>query len=75
MGGNERARLKIVGVPCASCIVPVRRALERAKGVKYVGANYVADFILVDYDPEVTNVQEIVKTIRKAGYEAVPAFY
>jgi len=68
----KRARLRIVGVPCSACIIPVRRALEKATGVKSVGANYVADFILVDYDEKMIDLSVILGLIKKTGYEAVP---
>jgi copper chaperone CopZ len=60
-----------VGVRCSTCILPVRRALEKAEGVKSVGANYMMDLILVDYDEKVTNEAEIVALIKKVGYEAI----
>ncbi len=69
---TQRARLTVVGVPCASCIVPVRKALQKAKGVKSVGANYMLDLILVDYDPTLTTEGDIIRSIRKTGYKAVP---
>jgi copper chaperone CopZ len=59
-----------VGVHCSTCILPVRKALEKADGVKSVGANYMTDLILVDYDEKVTNDAEIVALIKKVGYEA-----
>lgn len=68
----KRARLRIIGVPCSTCILPVRKALEKADGVKSVGANYVADFILIDYDENTIDVPAIIALIKKAGYEAVP---
>ncbi|MFQ5951395.1 MAG: cation transporter [Candidatus Geothermarchaeales archaeon] len=67
-----RLRLKMVGVSCASCIVPIRKALERTEGVRKVGANYVADLILIDYDPDIIGVKEITSIIEDTGYEAVP---
>jgi len=67
----QRARLRIVGVHCSTCIIPVRRALEKAEGVKSVGANYITDLILVDYDEKVTTEAEIVALIKKVGYEAI----
>jgi len=62
MGGCllQSARLRIVGVHCSICILPVRRVLEKAEGVKSVGANYMMDLILVDYDEKVTDEAEIV---------------
>jgi copper chaperone CopZ len=56
----KRPRLRIVGAHCSTCILPVRRTLEKADGVKSVGANYMTDKILVDYDEKVTNENEIV---------------
>ena len=67
----QRARLRIVGVHCSTCILPVRRALEKAEGVRSVGTNYMMDLILVDYDEKVTNEAEIVALIKKVGYEAI----
>ena len=67
-----RLRLRVVGVPCSTCIVPVRRALEKADGVSSVGANYVADLIIVEYDQKVIDTAAILAIIKKTGYEAVP---
>jgi len=61
-----------VGARCSTCIIPVRKALEKAEGVRSVGANYVADLILVDYDERVIDASAIVALIKKVGYEAVP---
>jgi len=60
-----------VGVHCSTCILPVRRALEKADGVKSVGANYMTDLILVEYDERITNVAEILALMKKVGYEAI----
>jgi len=58
-------------VHCSTCILPIRRALEKAEGVKSVGTNYMTDLILVDYDEKVTNEAEVVALIKKVGYEAI----
>lgn len=69
---TQRLRLRIVGARCSTCIIPVRKALEKAEGVRSVGANYVADLILVDYDERMIGTSDIVALIKKVGYEAVP---
>ena len=56
---------------CSTCIVPVRRALEKADGVQSVGANYMMDLVLVDYDEKITNEAKILALIKKLGYEAI----
>jgi copper chaperone CopZ len=67
----KRARLRIIGARCSTCIIPIRKALEKADGVISVGANYVADLILVDYDEKVTDTSRILALIKKTGYAAI----
>ena len=69
---TQRLRLTIVGASCATCIIPIRKALEKTEGVTSIGANYVADLILVDFDPKLVTIPEIVSIIKDTGYEAVP---
>jgi len=45
--------------------------LEKAEGVKSVGAEYMRSMILVDYDEKATNKAEIVALIKKVGYEEI----
>ncbi len=68
----KRLRLRVVGVSCSSCIIPVRGALEKTEGVKWVGANVMLDLILVDYDQGFVGVDRIIAAVKKAGYSAVP---
>ena len=63
--------MRIIGVPCSTCIIPIRKALEKADGVKSVGANYIADLILVDYDEKVIDKAAILAIIKKVGYDAI----
>ncbi|MBI2183486.1 MAG: heavy-metal-associated domain-containing protein [Thaumarchaeota archaeon] len=72
MTETKRLRLRVTGVPCATCIIPIRRALEKADGVKKIGANYAADLIIVEYDSSTTTEQQIIKLVKKTGYRATP---
>lgn len=65
-------RLRIVGARCSACIIPIRKVLEKANGVRSVGANYVTDLVLVDHDEKIIDASGIVALIKKAGYEAIP---
>ncbi len=69
----ERLRLRLVDASCSTCIIPVRRALERVVGVEWVGANPVLDIIFVDFDPSLTGPDRILSEVRKTGYTAVRA--
>ncbi len=67
-----RLKLQIVGVTCASCIIPIRRSLEKTRGIEWIGANVMLDLLLVDYEPTAITPDEIIAIIKKAGYTAVP---
>ena len=69
---ERRLKLRIVGVSCATCIIPIRKSLERIVGVKWVGANVVLDLILVDYDSDLTDKASIVAAVKITGYDAIP---
>jgi copper chaperone CopZ len=69
---TQRLRLTIVGASCATCVIPIRKALEKTEGVESIGANYVADLILIDFDPKLVKVPEIISIIKDTGYDAVP---
>ncbi len=67
----ERLRLRLVDASCATCVVPVRRALERVIGIEWVSANPVLELIFVDYDPRLTGADHIISEVKKTGYTAV----
>ena len=69
---DERLRLRIVGLDCTTCSLVIRRALEDLKGVRNVGVSYMMDLALVDYDPSVVSKEEIMRIVKKTGYEVVP---
>ena len=68
-----RLKLRIVGQSCSICAGPIKRRLEKIRGVESVTVNSVLDLVFVDYDPHVTDGEEIKETIRKSGYSAMPA--
>jgi copper chaperone CopZ len=69
--GSERLRLQIVGLDCVACSLVIRRALEGVKGVRNVGVSYMMNLALVDYDPSVVSKEEIMKAVKKTGYDVI----
>src|SRR5712671_8008873 len=67
----SRARivLPIEGMSCASCAATVQEALGSAGGVSTATVNYATGKGAVDYDDAQTNVAELIKTVRAAGYD------
>ncbi len=66
---KARIVLPIEGMSCASCAATVQEALASAGGVGNATVNYATAKAAVDYDDARTNVAELIKTVRTAGYD------
>src|SRR6266849_4443419 len=66
---KARIVLPIEGMSCASCAATVQVALGDAAGVSTATVNYATGKGAVDYDDAQTNVAELIKTVRAAGYD------
>ena len=65
---RTRIILPIEGMSCASCAATVQEALAGAGGVVSAAVNYATAKAAVDYDDAQTNVTDLLKTVREAGY-------
>lgn len=62
--------LKIKGMTCASCARAVERSALKLDGVKNAFVNLVSEKMIVDYEEDNVNIEEITSAVSKAGYEA-----
>ncbi len=60
----------IENMTCALCPVTVKKAMSNVSGVKSVNVNFDAKTATVEFDPAVTNVDEIAQSSTNAGYPA-----
>jgi Cu+-exporting ATPase len=65
---KSRIILPIEGMTCASCAATVQEALTGAAGVTSAGVNFATNKAAVEYDNAHTNVAQLIKTVREAGY-------
>src|SRR5438034_9770409 len=65
---KTRILLPIEGMTCASCAATVQEALTGAAGVSSAGVNFATNKAAIEYDDGHTNVAELIKTVRAAGY-------
>jgi Cu+-exporting ATPase len=66
---KSRIVLPIEGMTCASCAATVQEALTGASGVSSAGVNFATNKAAIDYDDAQTNVADLIKTVREAGYD------
>lgn len=46
--------------------------MDGVKGVSKVGVSYMMDLVFVDYEPSLVSKEDIINTVKKAGYDAIP---
>ena len=66
---KARIVLPIEGMTCASCAATVQEALAGASGVTSAGVNFATNKAAIEYDAAQTNVGQLIKTVRAAGYD------
>jgi Cu+-exporting ATPase len=66
---GAHVELPITGMTCASCANRVERQLNKLDGVTAT-VNYATERATVDFDPASVAPEQLVATVRAAGYEA-----
>lgn len=54
---------------CISCKPIVEKQLKDEKGVKSIKIDYVADSIIIEFDPSVLTREEIMNRLDKSGHK------
>lgn len=69
---NKKVAIDVVGMTCAACSARVEKAIKKMEGVVDSSVNLLAQKATIEYDEDKVNIDSLVKTIEKTGYE-VPA--
>ncbi|HYF51820.1 MAG TPA: heavy metal translocating P-type ATPase [Planctomycetota bacterium] len=65
-----RARLKIGGMHCASCVARVEKGLAAVPGVQTASVNLATAEASVELDTTKSNTADLVRAVQDLGYEA-----
>jgi len=66
----ETITVKVEGMSCSACEIPVRDALANTPGVRNADVSYKRGNARVEYDPKQTNQDQIKRAINSTGYKA-----
>ena len=69
---EAKAKLRISGMTCASCVSAVESAVKKLPGIKNISVNLMTETAEVEFDPKSVDVENIAKKIEDVGYEAEP---
>lgn len=64
----KNEKIKVYEMTCASCENRVEKAIMQLEGVAYAKASYSGQFVEVQYDIELCNLNKIKAAIKRAGY-------
>lgn len=72
---TTRTTLRAEGFSCPSCIAKIEKQVGRLPGVGGVQVHFASSRIMVDHDPEVSSVDDVVAAVATAGYVARPVAF
>lgn len=53
----------IQGMTCSSCSAHIQQAIEKLNGIKKVNVNLLSNNMIVEYDENILDDKEIIKTV------------
>ena len=69
---NATVEFPVTGMTCANCAMTIERTLNnKVPGVLQASVNFAAERAFVEYIPTMTNIDEMIGAIEKAGYGAI----
>lgn len=63
-------KYNVTGMTCASCSARVEKSVSALPGMKEVAVNLLKNSMVVDYDDQTVNSEQIINAVVKAGYGA-----
>jgi Cu+-exporting ATPase len=65
--------LEIDGMTCGACVRHVEKAAKGVPGIKDASVNFATEKLKVSYQPDKVIVEDLIRVIKKAGYDVRPA--
>lgn len=69
MSENKQLILPVSGMTCANCVATIERNLKKLDGVHSAAVNLSSERAVVDFDPSLLKLDDLVGRVRKAGYD------
>ena len=63
-----KLEMKITDMHCANCALTIEKGLKDLKGITAAAVNLSAARAVVEYDPEFSDPDAIIRQVRKSGY-------
>ena len=67
----RKAVFRVVGMYCSTCKVIVEKHLKGEQGIKKIDIDFMTDSVVVEYDSELINKEDIREKLENSGYKFV----
>jgi len=67
----QQTTLPVVGMTCAACVMHVEGGLKQVPGVHSATVNLASERATVQFDPQQTNINQMVAAVREVGYDVI----
>jgi len=64
----KQLTLPITGMTCANCVATVERNIKKVNGVQSANVNLSSERATVEFDPQLTGLNDVIERIERAGY-------
>lgn len=71
----KKTILRSQELSCPSCVAKIEKALSAVDGVEMAKVYFTTGRIEIQHDDTRANVNDLVKAVRSAGYDAKPAAF
>lgn len=68
MSQSKQVILPVTGMTCANCVATVERNLKKEQGVVNASVNLSSERATIEYNPELSQLDGLIKRITKSGY-------
>lgn len=68
---KSKVTLPVIGMTCAACAVSVESILKSQEGVDDAGVNFANQTAWIDYNPGLTTLPNLQKSIQSIGYDLI----
>lgn len=68
---NKKLDFMVEGMTCAACSKSAERSLKKTEGVVSATVNIATEKASVEYDPEITSIDDLRKSIEKVGFHMI----
>ncbi len=65
---KKKESLDITGMTCSACANAVEKSVSKINGVQLANVNFATEKLVVEFDEEQVNIENIKDTVIKAGY-------